>query len=281
MSLVGAGAVGPAIARLLFEAGWQVAVVASRRMASAEATVAFLGAGSASADNRAAAAAADLLVLAVPDRALPDVACEVAGDLRPGALAFHLSGALSSEVLAPVRASGALAGSIHPLQTFAEPASALARIRESRLFYEGDDPERLRAVAEDLGGRPVRIEAAAKVLYHAGAAAACNLAVAMVDLGAGLFEAAGIPRAEALEALLPLLRGAVDNLARVGLPAALTGPVSRGDAGTVRAHVEAIRRAAPGLHAAYAAASAHAVSVALRKGTLDPAGAETILALLR
>jgi predicted short-subunit dehydrogenase-like oxidoreductase (DUF2520 family) len=282
LGVIGAGAVGTALARLLFAAGWRAGGVACRRFSSAERAVRRLGAGRPVGSNAEAARGADLLLVSVPDRSIREVAGEVAaaGAIHPGALALHCSGALTSEELAPLRAGGASVGSLHPLQTFAGADDSGDRVRESFLFYEGDEPYRIRAVALDLGGKPLPIRAGDKVLYHAGAAAACNLGVAMVDLGVRLMAAAGIGRDDALKALLPLLRGTVSNLAAVGLPAALTGPVARGDAETVRAHLAAIRAAAPDLLAAYTEATRHAARIAAEGGTLSPAAEREILSLL-
>jgi predicted short-subunit dehydrogenase-like oxidoreductase (DUF2520 family) len=282
LGLVGAGAVGPALARRLRESGWGVGTVASRRLSSAEAAVELIGAGCPSDRNADALRGSDLLLIAVPDRAIGTVAAELAAEipLPTGLLALHVSGALGSEVLAPLRDAGAKVGSLHPLQSFADARSALERLDETYLFFEGDDPERIRRVADDLGGRPVEIDSRGKVLYHAGAAAACNLGAAMIDLGLALFARAGIDRTEGAAALLPLLRGTLDNVERVGFPAALTGPVARGDLETVRAHLESLRSAAPDLLTPYAAGSAYAVRIALRKGSISEADAARLLDLL-
>lgn len=282
IGLVGAGAVGPAIALKLSRTGWTVGTVASRRLLQAEEVARILGAAGASARNADAATAADLLLLAVPDREIEGVAAEIAaaGVLRQGALVLHFSGAMSSGALGALTAAGAVAGSIHPLQSFAEIHSAVARLPSSFLSYEGDDLERIRAVAEDLDGRPLPIDPAGKVLYHAGAAAACNLMVAMIDLGVRLFGEAGIGREESLEALLPLIDSTVWNLREVGLPEALTGPVSRGDTETVAGHVAALLRQRPDLLPAYAEASLLAVRIGQEKGTLTPGVADELRRLL-
>lgn len=281
LGLVGAGAAGPALARKLRDAGWSIGVVASRRLESAEAAVAFIGAGRASNSNRDALEGADLVILAVPDRVIAPVAKALAAAGAPGALVLHLSGALSSAVLAPLREAGHVVGSLHPLQTFPDPESAYGRLDGTWMFYEGDDPVGICGIAEDLGGRPVPIDAAGKVLYHAGAASACNLAAAMIDVGLQLFEAAGIGRDVAVEALLPLVRGTVENIAARGLPEALTGPVERGDLETVRNHVNAIAALSPGLLAPYRAVSRHAVAMAVEKGALPQEQAGDLLRLLR
>ncbi|MCU0726664.1 MAG: DUF2520 domain-containing protein [Planctomycetes bacterium] len=282
LGVAGAGAVGTALARLLLAAGWRAGGVACRTPESAERAVRRIGGGHAVRDGGEAARGADLLLLTVPDRAIREVAEAVAAatTLHRGALALHCSGALSSDALAPLRPGGACVGSLHPLQTFTGAEGAEERVRKSFLFYEGDDPDRIRAVALDLGGRPVLIRPEGKVLYHAGAAAACNLGVAMVDLGVRLMSAAGIDRQEALKALLPLLRGTVSSLAAVGLPAALTGPVARGDVETVAGHLAAIDAGFPELLTTYAQATRHAVRIASEGGGLAPDAARAILTAL-
>ena len=282
VGLVGAGAVGPAIAMKLYRSGWTLGTVATRREDRARQVAGLLKAPGASTQNADAARNADLLLLAVPDREIEGVAAEIAasGAVFRGSLALHFSGAKTSGALMALSDAGAVTGSIHPLQSFTELAAAVKRLPSSFLFYEGQDPHRIRAVAEDLGGRPVPIDPDGKVLYHAGAAAACNLMLAMIDLGVRLFKEAGIDREDAVAALLPLLEGTIGNLKQVGLPGALTGPVARGDLDTVRMHLLAIEDRAPHLLRAYAEASRHAVRIGLEKGSLTEADARILTRIL-
>lgn len=280
VGLVGAGATGPTIVGALVARGWRAGRIASRTIERARAAAARLNA-EVVANNAAAAEGADLLVLAVPDREIAGVAAEIAagGRLAIGAAAIHLSGALASDVLAPLAAVGAAVGSIHPLQSFAG-AGAAERLATTAIFVEGDPIERFEAIARDLSDRVHRLPRGGKILYHAGAAAASNLFAAMVDLGVRLFGAAGIAREDALSALLPLVEGTVANLKTVGLPAALTGPVARGDVEIVRLHLERMAESCPELAAVYAAASRHAATVAREKGTLSEAAHADLLRLL-
>jgi predicted short-subunit dehydrogenase-like oxidoreductase (DUF2520 family) len=119
-----------------------------------------------------------------------------------------------------------------------------------------------------------------KALYHAAAVAASNYLVAVEDLATRLAVAAGVPPGEALRALLPLVHGTVRNLERRGLPAALTGPVARGDAEVVRTHRAALRALDPALDATYAALGRHALRVAVERG-LSPARARATARALR
>jgi predicted short-subunit dehydrogenase-like oxidoreductase (DUF2520 family) len=127
---------------------------------------------------------------------------------------------------------------------------------------------------------PFAVAGGSKPLYHAGAVFASNYVVAVLEAALRLFDGAGVDRAAALEPVLALARGTLDNIAKVGIPAALTGPVERGDAGTVRLHVEAIRDRAPAMAEAYAALARLACEVALAKGTIDAPAAGRVNAEL-
>lgn len=177
-----------------------------------------------------------LLFLALPDQALPAAARALAGGSPPaGSAAVHLSGALGLDVLAPAGAAGWTTGSFHPLRPFAGavPPAGWAGVLVAVDASTAELQARLEELARRLGGRPRRVPAEERTLYHAAAVTGSNYVVALAALAAGILESAGWTRGEALEALLPLLRGAVESLEAEGLPAALTGPVRRGDVETV------------------------------------------------
>jgi predicted short-subunit dehydrogenase-like oxidoreductase (DUF2520 family) len=187
--------------------------------------------------------AASLVLLAVPDGAIASLAAELAdeGAVTPDHVVLHLSGLLDRDALAPLHRSGAALGSLHPLQTVSDPTTAAERLRGAYAGVEGDD--RAVAAAETLalglGMTPVRIPAAAKSAYHAGAAFAANYTTALVAVAERLALAAGIAPEVARQLYLPLIRGAAANL-EAGPAAALTGPVRRGDVATVTAHLAAL-----------------------------------------
>jgi predicted short-subunit dehydrogenase-like oxidoreductase (DUF2520 family) len=284
IAVVGAGAVGTSLARALRRAGWPVAAVCRRDRGRARAAARLAGGGArAFTDPSRAVRGADLVLLSVRDGEIARSAMALA-DARavaPGALVLHLSGAVPSTALAPLRAQGVRTAALHPLQTFAGAGpGAEPLLRGVSWFHEGDARAECAALARRLGGRLRPIDPARKALYHAAAVAASNYLVTVEDLAVRLAAAAGIPPREALEALLPLVRGTVRNLERVGLPAALTGPVARGDAETVRMHRRALRAVDPALDEAYAALGRHALRIAREKG-LSPARARATALALR
>lgn len=201
--------------------------------------------------------AGSVLVLAVPDAAVAAAAAAWAEAGTPGAAAvvWHLSGALPSAVLDPLRARGYAAAALHPLQTVAVPDETGDALRGIAFSFEGDAAARPPAatLARAAGGRLFDVPAAAKAKYHAACVFASNYIVTNAAVAARLLaEAAALPEPDALTALLPLVDGARANLARLGLPRALTGPVTRGDADVVRRHLDALDASTRALYSAQA-----------------------------
>ena len=224
---------------------------------------------------------ADVVLLAVGDDALAGVVADIArtGLLRPGQVVLHLSGALTSAVLAPLERLGACVGSMHPLMTVSvDPARAARHLRGATFALEGG----LEAVgAADglvraLGGVPAMIAPEAKAAYHAGAVFASNYVVTALAAAERLLVEAGIPAETAREGLLPLARATLENVASLGPAAALTGPIARGDAATVRRHREVMGADERRLYDALARAT---LALAKEKG-LGAAAEAALLAAL-
>lgn len=182
-----------------------------------------------------------MVILAVPDSALPEVAHDLTrmGPAPAGCAALHMSGALSTDVLAPLHGAGYAIGSMHPLMAVADPWLAGERLLGAA-FALGGEPAAIaagRRVVSALGGRPLVVASAMRPLYHAAAVIASNYLVALTAAAARMLGEAGVPDDDTLPALLPLLRGTLDNIEQLGVPAALTGPIARGDSDTVRLHL--------------------------------------------
>jgi predicted short-subunit dehydrogenase-like oxidoreductase (DUF2520 family) len=192
---------------------------------------------------------------------------------------LHLSGAQTSEVLAPLAALGVVAGSMHPLMTVsAEPERAAQHFHGATFALEGEF-EAVRVadrLVRALGGVAVMIAPEAKSLYHAGAVFASNYLVTALAEAERLLERAGLPREAAREALVPLARATLENVAAMGPEAALTGPVARGDAATVKRHRAALEGEDRRLYDALARAT---LALAKTKG-LSPAAEAALLAAL-
>lgn len=285
IAILGAGKVGTAVGVLAGRAGLRVAAIGARRGDQAAAAATRIGPGVRACTVAAAAGAGGLVLLTVPDDAIEGLCRDLSADgaFADGAIVAHCSGALDSSVLAPAReACGCAVGSMHPLQTFPSVQAAIDRLPGTTFFCEGDERAlpALEELARAIGGRAARIDPAAKVLYHAAAVMACNYLTALTDAAAALCERAGIDRATALAALGPLSAATLDNVARMGPGEALTGPIARGDTGTVRRHLEALAGADEKLQALYRAAGGWTVQLAERSGTIDRATARSLREIL-
>ncbi|SFV06291.1 Rossmann-like and DUF2520 domain-containing protein [Alicyclobacillus macrosporangiidus] len=222
---------------------------------------------------------ADAVFVTVPDKAVAAVAKGLAdtGQLRPGQVVVHTAGALASSALDPVLCAGALRLSLHPLQTISDPAGAKELLRGAFCTLEGDSTavERGQEWVQSWGGIAISIAPCDKPRYHAAAALASNGLVSLAAVAASLF-----PAADPLKALWPLLRGALGNLKSAGLPAALTGPVERGDLETIQLHLDAMRDFPTALRV-YCALGEATVGLAFAKGSLTADERETLFRLFR
>jgi predicted short-subunit dehydrogenase-like oxidoreductase (DUF2520 family) len=223
----------------------------------------------------------DLLILAVPDDLLATLARGMAdaGAVRPGTIVVHLSGAHGIEVLAPLAAVGAAPLALHPAMTFTGTAIDLDRL--DGCPWAVTAPEELRPAAEALvvetGGEPEWIAADERLAYHAALCHAANHLVTLVAQSQDLLGAAGVHATRRY--LGPLLSATLDNALRAG-DAALTGPIARGDAQLVKAHVATIDRIDPTTARTYVAVARATAQRAAADGRLSAEAADAVLAVL-
>jgi predicted short-subunit dehydrogenase-like oxidoreductase (DUF2520 family) len=275
---IGAGRVGAVLSAALARAGHHaVAVAAVSRASRRRAESLVPEAAILPPDD--VAARADLLLLAVPDDVLRELVggLAAAGVVRAGTLVAHTSGAHGYRVLDPLTERGALPLALHPVMTFTGTEVDLQRLAGAS--FGVTSPAELRPAAEalviEMGAEPAWVEEALRPLYHAALAMGANHLVTLVNQAADLLRQAGIDHPARM--LGPLLGAALDNALRHG-DAALTGPVARGDAGTVRAHLQVLDD--PAVRSAYVALSRLAAVRALAAGTLPADRAEALLDVL-
>lgn len=268
--ILGCGSVGTALGLALARAGVKLVGAQCRTEASAARASELLGLDVGHGDIPEEVSLADTIIVAVPDPLIRPVSEELADSRRtlPGQVALHCSGSRSADDLAPLRGALRGLGSFHPLLSFADPATASELLPAAAFAIEGDDPacRRARGLAAALGGLVLEIPARDRVLYHAAAATASNHLVALAAQSAACLSQIGVAPDQAVRALVPLMRSTLNNLDRLGLPDALTGPVSRGDAAAVRAHLAAIDERAPEELGYYRVMALRALEVARAQG---------------
>jgi predicted short-subunit dehydrogenase-like oxidoreductase (DUF2520 family) len=273
IGIVGAGAVGTALGVALRRAGWPVKAVASRDAGRRERFTTLVEGSRAFAEATALMDEVELIVVAVPD----DAVARVAGDLHmySGQAMVHTSGALDASVLAPAMAAGTQVGSFHPLVAFADTERAVAALRGATIAIEGDDQlaALLARMAEAMGATAVRLAPGSKSAYHAAAVLAAGGFVALLDAIAELGRVAGLDEPGSLAIYGPLIEQTLGNARALGIRAALTGPITRGDRGTLEAHLQTLRAHAPGVVDLYVAAAEREIALAEGRGALTPEAA--------
>jgi predicted short-subunit dehydrogenase-like oxidoreductase (DUF2520 family) len=263
--------------KALREAGVAIACVAGRIPGHAAEAAALIGGGVRPVSYREVSDSASHVIVAVSDRAIPSVAEQMAGRNNSLRVAVHTCGSYGPEVLAPLAAAGVSCGALHPLQTLRDPQRGAAALRLATFAVSGKGPA-LRW-AEELGqllsGRVIHISEKDRPLYHAAAVMASNYVVAMLDAAEQLMVTAGVDPARALPALEALVRETIGNVFEHGSAAALTGPVSRGDAETVTRHLKAMKHLSGSMVDLYRSAGLRALEIARRRG-LDASGAARV-----
>lgn len=277
IGIVGTGRVGPALGRLLVEAGEPVVAVAGRTAAHTQAAARFMGPSVAVVRITELRKVAGRVLIAVSDDAIEDVAVQLAGSGVPGGVALHTSGAYGPQLLRTLADAGVSCGVLHPLQTVATADRGVTALRGATFGFGGDLEatrwaEHIIAIA---GGTALRVPVDGFASYHAGAVMASNAVVAAVDAAISLMRAAGVDGAAALSAVGPLCVTTARNATEIGPEAALTGPVQRGDARTVGRHVAALAACPPHVAELYRA-SAHALLAISRRRGLSAASARAI-----
>ena len=256
LAIVGAGRVGRALGRQLRLAGWPITAVVTRSEASARRAARHIGAGRSFGGLTRLLLAADVVLIAVPDDSVTGLArrlAEMGGEEWKGKVILHTSGALDSRALGALERVGASTGSLHPLQSFS--ARVAPSLEGVWMVIEGHAKavRVARQIARDLGGLPLHIRVDDKKAYHAAGVFSAAHVLTLIETGTRILASVGFSRRQAGPALLHLARQVLVNFERYGPGIAWSGPVARGDFGTVAGHVRALRNYPREYGEAYAA----------------------------
>lgn len=275
VGIAGTGRLAQALGALLTKRGLPPEAIAGRNGDSTLEAVRFTGARR-GARIEELGKHADVVLVAVSDDAIESVAKRIAdAPERPGVV-LHACGSAGPELLLPLAEKGCSTGVIHPLQTIPSRESGTEALIGCCYGYcgEGAALEEALRLIELFGGVPIKVQPDSWALYHAAAITACNYGVTLSGMALDLLEAAGIEREDGLRALAPLLRNSLNVLLGSTPEAALTGPIRRGDVGTVLRHLNALEAAPVEIRNLYRAAGLCTVELARRAGLSDAAAAE-------
>jgi predicted short-subunit dehydrogenase-like oxidoreductase (DUF2520 family) len=288
VSIIGAGRLGSALGLALKAAGYKIEVVAARRPAAARRAATLFGSKTLTITSRqlnnldehqqARLDRCSIVLIATPDDAIEPTARQLSvvlkrdGERRRAArrIVLHTSGALSSEVLKPMRGAGFAIGSLHPLISVSDPDSGARSFKNAFFSVEGDAAavKFAKTIVRVVAGESFKVNSDQKALYHAAAVMASPHVTALFDIALEMLGACGLPAPQASRVLLPLLVSTVTNLHTQDATAALTGTFKRGDVATARKHLAALRAVnLPAALAAYILLGQRSVEIAKRRKT--------------
>lgn len=282
IALIGPGRVGCAVSKCLHEAGYPITAVIGRNRQRAAEACKFIGCSPDLASAQLTdGATAHIVLLAVPDDQIRTVALrfQAVANISKQTTLIHFSGFHPAEIMRRQGSPVALL-SLHPLFPFADRQKAFEQLHQAPCAIEGDNPQIL-ALGEELvnamGGSFFTIAGNKKKLYHAAACIASNYLVTLLAAARDLLIRCGIEADQTMPLLLPLVQAALDNVKDLGCEQGLTGPIVRGDIGTVTEHIQALQNGAPELLALYLQMGENTTGVVEKSDRLD---AESVSAML-
>ncbi len=279
--IIGLGKVGTSIASLLKKAGYTIAAVVDPSDDALNANLVYTG-GKPFHHPSDLDIDADCYLITTTDDQIKAACGALTDHVRPGAVVLHMSGAGGLDLLDAVRRIGAKTGSMHPLQTFSDVQSAVDSL-PGTVYGVTVDPD-LRDWSEKLvraiGGIPFFIDEKNRALYHAAACMVSNYFVTLMYMAEQTYGLLGLDEQEARHAYWPLLRGTLQNIEKKGSISSLTGPIARGDLGTVKKHLRTITANIPELLPAYRELGKITADIALKKNTISSQQSSNIKLLL-
>ncbi|WIO73327.1 DUF2520 domain-containing protein [Porticoccaceae bacterium LTM1] len=270
LNLIGCGKLGRTLAKLwLDNGGVEIGGIVTRHMESAQQAIGFVGSGT-YAQSIQELPKADIWLIATPDSEIANAAQQLADAavVTKGNVVFHCSGALPSSILAPLGNAGAKIASAHPIHSFADPQRSLGTFKGTFCAVEGDQSAQdiLIPLFEKVGARTFSLSSENKPLYHAATAVASNYLVTLLHTAASMLEKAGMQRKQALEMLEPIVLQTASNTCQKDSVDALTGPIARGDVGTIEQHLKAIASQSPEFDSLYRLLGEHTLPLAEIQG---------------
>lgn len=278
IAIIGLGMVGTAIGHLLSKSGHEIVAIYDKSSAAMKRAIPYTG-GKIFRNPKKAVIEADCILITTPDDFIAE-ACEKIADskLIKNKFVFHMSGAGNLDLLKSAETAGAFTAVIHPLQSFSSIDTAITNIPGSVFGITATEKAKKNAlvIVRDLNGIPIFITAAQKPLYHAAACFASNYLVSLLNIVETIYESIGISNENARKAYLPLIYGTLRNIEQKGLIQALTGPIARGDEGTIKKHIVSINKTQPQYLSLYSILGLIATDIAQKKGTLSLKKAKNI-----
>lgn len=280
IAFLGAGKVGGSLALALTNAGYPVTAVASRTPASANEFADRIPGCVAYPGYQEATDVTDVAFVTTSDAFIKPVADSVTW--RPGQAVIHCSGAASLDIFDRPVSQGAAAGAFHPLQAFSSVENGVRSIPGTTFGIEaGEDMKPyLEQMAHDIGANPVFLKPEDKVLYHLSGVLMGNLLTCLVGIAGGVWEHIGYSRSEGVKALVPMMRAVANNIEASGIPGAVAGPYPRGDIGTIRKHLDALKERDPDILPLYCELALAGLPQAVERG-LDQATSEEIRQIIQ
>tara|TARA_B100001013_G_C24588977_1_gene433966 strand:+ start:83 stop:1015 length:933 start_codon:yes stop_codon:yes gene_type:complete len=251
VGFIGAGRTANALATALHASGYHVTSVSSRTPASAGTLADRIPGCLPFKTAQKVVDICNLVFITTPDDAIRTVVSEI--NWHPEMGVVHCSGAEPSSILNPAGQQGAMIGSFHPMQTFPKSNKSEISLLGITFAIDGSLPllSTLTEMASELGGQSIVIEPHHRTLYHLSGFLACGAVTALINQAVGLWAIMGYTKDQGLEVLLPILKSTVNGLETQGLLGAMTGPISRGDIGTVQKHLNALEDQSPELISLY------------------------------
>lgn len=282
-AIIGTGMVGTAIGFLLKKAGYEVVSICDKSSTALKRAVSYTG-GKSFKKIPDAIQQADCILITTPDDHISSACKEIAcAPSIKGKYVFHMSGAGGLDLLESSKVAGAFVASIHPLQSFSSIDQAIKNIPGSYFGVTADRNSLTPAkkLIRKLGGIPMVISTDQKPLYHAAACFASNYLVSLMNIVESIYKSIGIKEKDAKKAYLPLVYGSLKNIEKSGSILSLTGPIARGDYGTLQKHLSAIDKNLPQYSSLYSSLGLITVKIAEQKGTINAGQAKKINVLLK